>query len=103
MRIKKSGSHKREILYMSVAIFFALNLITYFIFLVHGLTQKASIVFGGDIVHGPAGESFNFAKYDEIMKSLYPGSTTVLSGYTAPGATPPPATTPASSTTTTTP
>lgn len=98
MRIKKTGSHKREILYMAVAIFLALNLITYFIFLVRGLTQKASIVFGGDAIRGPAGETFNFAKYDEIMQSLYPGSTTVLSSSVVIPPAPPAATTTTSTT-----
>ncbi len=70
---------------MVAASLLALGLITYFIYLVSAITQKADAVFGEEQLDADKNQAFNFAKYDEIVKRLYPGSTTLLSAYSIPG------------------
>lgn len=81
MRIKSAGNRTQEILYMSAAILIALALIGYLIYLVRSLSLKGLTVFAPEDRTLLDMEAFQFNRYDELMKSIYPGSTTVLSTY----------------------
>ncbi len=81
MRLKNVGNHKREVVYISIAAVLALGLLSYLVFLVQSLTAKATIVFGTEGLKAANEQTFNFQKYDALMRQIYPGSTTVLSTY----------------------
>ncbi len=104
MRIKNTSNHKQEVIYVSIAGVLATCLIAYLIFLVHSITLKAQLVFGTDVLTKHAEQTFNFEKYDALMKEIYPGNSTVLSTYAPASAVKvTPSLAPAATSTTTTP
>jgi hypothetical protein len=81
MKVKTTGSHKKEISFMIAGSVLAISLISYCLYLVASISKKASTVFGEEVLKGAESQSFDFVKYDNLVRKLYPGSTTVLSSY----------------------
>lgn len=103
MKIKNTGSHTREIIFMATASALAIGLIVYCLYLVASISNKATSVFGEETLEGAESKSFDFEAYDRLVLRLYPGSTTMLSSTQALSATEAsPAEAPTGSSTTTT-